>query len=65
MRLTQEEFVEGLLNLCLLEMPIHAIQTLKLLHLTVNICRKIDQNLEAGDKHFCSDKNSVLRALLF
>lgn len=44
--LTQEEFVEGLLNLCLLEMPIHAIQTLKLLHLTVNICRKIDQNLE-------------------
>ena len=31
--LSQAEFVEGLLNLCLLDMPIATVQTLKLLQL--------------------------------
>ena len=46
-RLTQQEFVEGLLNLCLLEMPISAIQTLKLLQMVLTLSKKIDQNVEA------------------
>jgi hypothetical protein len=46
-RLSQQDFVEGLLNLCLLDMPISAIQTLKLLQMVLRLSKKIDQNVEA------------------
>lgn len=44
--LSQQDFVEGLLNLCLLDMPISAIQTLKLLQMVLRLSKKIDQNVE-------------------
>ena len=46
-RLTQEEFVLNLVNLCVLEMPVHAIQTLKLLHSVFDLCKKIEVSVEA------------------
>jgi len=44
--LTQEEFVLNLVNLCVLEMPVHAIQTLKLLHSVFDLCKKIEVSVE-------------------
>ena len=43
--LKQVEFVEGLLNLCLLDMPIATIQTLKLLQLIRTSLRQIQSRL--------------------
>ena len=39
------EFVEGLLNLCLLDMPISTIQTLKLLQLLRGGMVKMDEKV--------------------
>lgn len=50
LRLNQEEFVEGLLSLCLLDMPISAIQTLKLLQMILSLSKKINQNVEAQNE---------------
>ena len=46
-RLTREEFIEGLLDLCLRDMPLHMVQMLKLLHLILGMSKKIDIHLEA------------------
>jgi len=43
--LSQMEFVEGLLNLCLLDMPISTIQTLKLLQLLRGGMTKTDEKM--------------------
>lgn len=45
--LSQVEFVEGLLNLCLLDMPIATIQTLKLLQLIKTSVRSIESKLHS------------------
>lgn len=45
--LSQVEFVEGLLNLCLLDMPIATIQTLKLLQLIRASVSQIQSKLQA------------------
>lgn len=45
--LTREEFIEGLLDLCLRDMPLHMVQMLKLLHLILGMSKKIDIHLEA------------------
>lgn len=50
LRLNQEEFVEGLLSLCLLDMPVSAIQTLKLLQMILGLSKKIDQKVEAQNE---------------
>eukprot|EP00439_Symbiodinium_sp_Y106_P042471 s1244_g5.t1 len=45
--LTREEFIEGLLDLCLRDMPLPWVQMLKLLHLILGMSKKIDTHLEA------------------
>ncbi|CAE7735285.1 Catsper1 [Symbiodinium pilosum] len=49
--LTKEEFIEGLLDLCLRDMPLHMVQMLKLLHIILTISKKIDLNIEALRAH--------------
>mmetsp|Transcript_41187 Transcript_41187/g.76570 ORF Transcript_41187/g.76570 Transcript_41187/m.76570 type:complete len:531 (-) Transcript_41187:204-1796(-) len=49
--LSREEFIEGLLDLCLREMPLHSVQSLKLLHLIHGVAKRIDLNIEAMRAH--------------
>ncbi|CAK9090100.1 Sodium channel protein type 4 subunit alpha A (Voltage-gated sodium channel subunit alpha Nav1.4a) [Durusdinium trenchii] len=46
-QLTQSEFVEGLLNLVLLDVPIWTLQSLKLLRLIRNVTTQIDEDLKS------------------
>ena len=44
-QLTQIEFVEGLLNLCLMDTPISSIQSLKLLQMIRSIVGQVEQEM--------------------
>ena len=44
-QLSQMEFVEGLLNLCLMDMPISTIQSLKLLQLIRGLVGKVEKEV--------------------
>lgn len=46
----QVEFVEGLLNLCLLDMPIATVQTLKLLQLIRESIRDLENRVSSLSK---------------
>ena len=45
------EFVEGLLNLCLMDMPISTIQSLKLLQLIRGLLGKVDKEVTSLKAH--------------
>ncbi|OLP87261.1 Voltage-dependent T-type calcium channel subunit alpha-1H [Symbiodinium microadriaticum] len=50
-QLSQMEFVEGLLNLCLMDMPISTIQSLKLLQLIRGLLGKVDKEVTSLKAH--------------
>eukprot|EP00439_Symbiodinium_sp_Y106_P065345 s720_g10.t1 len=50
-QLSQMEFVEGLLNLCLMDMPISTIQSLKLLQLIRGLLGKVDKEVTSLKEH--------------
>ncbi|CAE7769753.1 CACNA1H [Symbiodinium sp. CCMP2456] len=62
-QLSQMEFVEGLLNLCLMDMPISTIQSLKLLQLIRGLLGKVDQDITSLKAHVQAIGQEVLSKL--